>query len=136
MRFVKDYGLCGSASASRVRRSGVAGMPLKGVLLMLLLHLPCLQGIQDMLIQYLPLGVGFNTADQSLLFTLLGAANLLVQVRRVAATERRAYGYACCMHGHLLLCRHTACCCTGAVAYDATSTCHYTPLFQLLHPAL
>jgi hypothetical protein len=39
------------------------------------------EGIQDMLIQYLQLVVGFNTADQSLLFTLLGAANLVVQVR-------------------------------------------------------
>jgi hypothetical protein len=38
------------------------------------------EGIQDMLIQYLQLVVGFNTADQSLLFTLLGAANLVVQV--------------------------------------------------------
>lgn len=37
------------------------------------------EGIQDMLIQYLQLVVGFNTADQSLLFTLLGAANLVVQ---------------------------------------------------------
>lgn len=47
----------------------------------LLARLPlCLQGIQDMLIQYLQLVVGFNTADQGLLFTLIGAANLLVQV--------------------------------------------------------
>lgn len=39
-----------------------------------------MQGVQDMLIQYLQLVVGFNTSDQSLLITVLGAANLLVQV--------------------------------------------------------
>lgn len=39
------------------------------------------EGIQDMLVQYLQLKVGFDTADQGLLFTILGACNLAVQVR-------------------------------------------------------
>jgi MFS family permease len=37
------------------------------------------EGIQDMLVQYLQLVVGFNTSDQSLLIVVLGGANLLVQ---------------------------------------------------------
>jgi hypothetical protein len=38
------------------------------------------EGIQDMLLQYLQLALGFNTADTSLLITILGGANFCVQV--------------------------------------------------------
>eukprot|EP00879_Flechtneria_rotunda_P003588 GHRR01003823.1.p1 GENE.GHRR01003823.1~~GHRR01003823.1.p1 ORF type:complete len:579 (+),score=133.93 GHRR01003823.1:157-1893(+) len=37
------------------------------------------EGIQDMLIQYLQLTVGFNTSDTGLMITIMGAANLVVQ---------------------------------------------------------
>jgi hypothetical protein len=40
------------------------------------------EGIADLLVQYLQLVVGFNTADQALLYTIIGAANLVVQVRQ------------------------------------------------------
>ena len=38
------------------------------------------EGIQDLLVQYLQLVTGFTTADQGLLFVIIGAANLVVQV--------------------------------------------------------
>jgi hypothetical protein len=38
------------------------------------------EGIQDLLVQYLQLTTGFTTADQGLLFMIIGAANLVVQV--------------------------------------------------------
>jgi hypothetical protein len=38
------------------------------------------QGIQDMLLQYLQLVMGFSTADQATLITVLGAGNFAVQV--------------------------------------------------------
>jgi hypothetical protein len=37
------------------------------------------QGIQDMLVQYLQLVLGFTTRDQSLLFTILGGTQMIVQ---------------------------------------------------------
>lgn len=44
-----------------------------------------LQGIQDMLLQYLQLVMGFNTVDQAVLITVLGAGNFVVQVSGHAA---------------------------------------------------
>lgn len=40
-----------------------------------------LQGIQDMLLQYLQLVMGFGTSDQAVLITIIGAGNFIVQVR-------------------------------------------------------
>eukprot|EP00775_Hariotina_reticulata_P002210 gene2210-2525_t len=37
------------------------------------------EGIQDMLVQYLQLVLGFTTSDQSLLFTILGGTQMIVQ---------------------------------------------------------
>jgi hypothetical protein len=64
------------------------------------------EGIQDMLIQYLQLVVGFNTADQSLLFTLLGAANLVVQVCWVVPASSQT-----CMNlgQHCVILQHSKC---------------------------
>lgn len=39
-----------------------------------------LQGIQDMLLQYLQLVMGFGTSDQAVLITVIGAGNFMVQV--------------------------------------------------------
>lgn len=62
-----------------VHASAPLGVPACG------LHPTCanlhvLQGIQDMLLQYLQLVMGFNTADQAVLITVLGAGNVVVQV--------------------------------------------------------
>lgn len=43
-----------------------------------------MQGIQDMLLQYLQLVIGFNTADQTVLITVIGGTNFVVQVRHGA----------------------------------------------------
>lgn len=40
----------------------------------------CPQGIQDMLLQYLQLVMDFNTHDQAVLITVIGAGNFTVQV--------------------------------------------------------
>jgi hypothetical protein len=40
----------------------------------------CLQGIQDMLLQYLQLVMGFNATDQAVLITAVGAGTFVVQV--------------------------------------------------------
>jgi hypothetical protein len=67
------------------------------------------EGIQDLLVQYLQLVVGFNTADQALLFTIIGAANLVVQVRPIQSKEYRTRqasraqsgrGWGCLPHRH------------------------------------
>jgi hypothetical protein len=56
------------------------------------------EGIQDLLVQYLQLVVGFNTADQALLYTIIGAANLVVQVRRIVELSSLLGGCNCDSH--------------------------------------
>jgi hypothetical protein len=79
------------------------------------------EGIQDMLIQYLQLVVGFNTADQSLLFTLLGAANLVVQVSWVGPANSQTcmnLGQHCAQHSK---------CRTVTILTDGTGVCWVVP---------
>jgi hypothetical protein len=53
------------------------------------------EGIQDMLLQYLQVTLGYTTGDTTLLITILGAANFCVQVRPVRWC-RGSLGADCC----------------------------------------
>lgn len=54
------------------------------------------EGIQDMLLQYLQLVMGFNTADQAVLITVLGAGNFVVQVSSRCGAGLLASCVSCC----------------------------------------
>lgn len=54
----------------------------------------CPQGIQDMLLQYLQLVMGFNTHDQAVLITVIGAGNFTVQVGASAGPAVGRYAHA------------------------------------------
>jgi len=65
-----------------------------------------LQGIQDMLLQYLQLVIGFNTADQTVLITVIGGTNFVVQVRHGAWAQPLSLirSFFCCMSFQILPC--------------------------------
>jgi hypothetical protein len=69
----------------------------------------CPQGIQDMLLQYLQLVMGFNSHDQAVLITVIGTGNFTVQVGGSTcdcAVLRAEQQLACSRRG----CVPTECC--------------------------
>ena len=55
----------------------------------------CLEGLQDLLMQYFEMRVSFTSRDQALLFIVLGTCGILSQMALLPALMRVATGVWC-----------------------------------------